>query len=315
MNSLKPKRSPSKKISKQSKSKKSKRPVKLERGYFKSKDGARIYYEVEGHGRHLVFCYDLLCNMESFRFQRAYFREHHQCIFMDYRGHENSIRHPPSRTNAIEKTIHDLSHLLKHLGHKSAAFIGHSYGVNVTARFGMAYPSQVSAMVWINGLLDNPFGTMFRRQYVDKLISMIKPIYLYYPHHFEAAWRRLVKSSWIPYLLTAPLGFNVMLAHNQDIRNYVEGIARTPYTTFMEVLLQLNKLKDTKRMHKLKQVPVLICAGEKDVVTPHEHQKALIELLPKGEFKTIADARHNAHLERPHYVNKTIHRFLKQHGI
>ncbi len=286
----------------------------VHQGFFRAHDGARLYFESVGKGPPVVFCYGLACNIKSFRFQRESLKRQYQCVFWDYRGHGKSAHNMPDRVGGLETHARDLKYLLSHLGIKRASVLGHSYGVNVSFYFALKYPKSVSNLIWINGLLDLPLHTMFRRPYAHYVFHGMKYIYDHYPLVFKAGWRRVVDNPLFPYLSVAPLGFNLLHAKNHDVQNYVEGVAKLPYVTFMELMSQFYQIKDSRKTRRLKELPVLLCGGLADRVTPVELQIQLAGQIPGGKFVGIPEGSHNVHLERPRMVNRRIREWLRDYA-
>jgi pimeloyl-ACP methyl ester carboxylesterase len=59
-------------------------------GYFRSFDGTKLFYSVEGEGKPIIFCYGLVCSSLHWTYQIEHFRKNYKTIWMDYRGHQNS---------------------------------------------------------------------------------------------------------------------------------------------------------------------------------------------------------------------------------
>jgi sigma-B regulation protein RsbQ len=290
------------------------REPRIRKGRFFTFDDTLMRYEIVGEGPPLLFCYGLVCNQQSFRYQRDYFSKNYQCIFFDYRGHQ-SLRHvQTSSRNAWQNIARDIHGLVTHLDLKNVTLVGHSMGVNTSFHFYLKYPSRVNAMIWINGVLSNPFRTMFRNKFSNVGFSFLRDIYLNHPDIFDFGWGLLTKNKWVPTLLTVPMGFNMVLSDHRDMDNYIEGVIDTPYTTLFEHLIQWQKRDDHKYLKKIKNTPVLICAGEKDVITPIEEQRKISNRLRNCTFVKVPQGSHNAHLDMPSYVNHKMNQFLKNLG-
>lgn len=62
-------------------------------------------------------------------------------------------------------------------------------------------------------------------------------------------------------------------------------------------------------------MPVMLIWGEEDQVTPHANHKALIELIPRTEFHSLAEVGHIPNYETPERVNPLLIRFLNRSSI
>jgi pimeloyl-ACP methyl ester carboxylesterase len=86
--------------------------------------------------------------------------------------------------------------------------------------------------------------------------------------------------------------------------------ARTPvdviaefYDTFMthDKLAALDVLRD---------VEVLVLAGDHDLMTPPDHSRAIAEVLPHAQLVVVEDAGHMVALERPEQVDEELLRLV-----
>lgn len=60
-------------------------------------------------------------------------------------------------------------------------------------------------------------------------------------------------------------------------------------------------------------IPVLVCAGEHDLILP-EHTKLIAESLPKGELKIIADEDHGSYIWHNPMMGEILIDFFKAHN-
>ena len=60
--------------------------------------------------------------------------------------------------------------------------------------------------------------------------------------------------------------------------------------------------QDARRSPRFADMPVLVLAGDKDLVTPSEHSEAIADLLPDAELVLVPDAGHLVMLEHPEVV-------------
>src|SRR3712207_5900959 len=95
-------------------------------GFFKTFDGTRLFYSVEGSGPPLVFCYGLVCSKLHWSYQMDYFRKNHTIIWFDYRGHHRSDNPESPDQLTIANIAHDLEFLFKELKLSKATLLGHS---------------------------------------------------------------------------------------------------------------------------------------------------------------------------------------------
>src|SRR3954468_3593169 len=77
-------------------------------GYFKSFDGTRLFYSVEGQGKPLIFCYGLVCSSLHWTYQIQHFSRRYQAVWFDYRGHQNSDLPKDLDSLTVPNIAHDL---------------------------------------------------------------------------------------------------------------------------------------------------------------------------------------------------------------
>jgi pimeloyl-ACP methyl ester carboxylesterase len=76
---------------------------------------------------------------------------------------------------------------------------------------------------------------------------------------------------------------------------------------FFDTFLSHDKLK---ALDVLRDVPVLISCGSRDVLTPLSHSQVMADALPSAEFQVLQGAGHMAKLERHDAVNAALRRLF-----
>lgn len=277
---------------------------------FKSFDGTDIAYEILGEGPPLIFCYGLVCRQSMWRHQINYFKKNYQLIFFDYRGH-NASKLPKKIENlTIQNCAKDLFHLCETLQMDKATLLGHSMGVNVAFEFAKRYPERVRSIVAICGTIENPFKYMFHTDLSQIGFETLKLIYLKFPDHFSAIWKKSMTTP-ASQLLTSLLGFNLQLSQQKDIKNYLEGVANQPLDTFFYLLQDMVEKNGFKNLDQI-QAPVLVIGGENDFITPFKTQLKLYKHLPHAQCLKVPKGSHCSHMDMPDLVNLRIEKFLKE---
>jgi pimeloyl-ACP methyl ester carboxylesterase len=60
------------------------------------------------------------------------------------------------------------------------------------------------------------------------------------------------------------------------------------------------------------EVPTLIIAGEKDLVTPLHRSRKMAALIPRSELIILPEGSHAAIVEHPETINRRVDRFLAE---
>lgn len=285
----------------------------MERGVLPSRDGTPIYYEVQGRGPTLVFCYGLTCRISHWRHQVERFAKDFRIVTLDYRGHHRSGM-PENRKNLTVKwCARDVEDVLTGLGIDQAVALGHSFGVPVSIYLARFLPERIKGLVLVCGSVARPFQHMFYSNKLDYLFRASSGIYSVAPTLVSRLWYQFTKENWLSYFLAARFGFNAELASHQDVKRYLDGVHAAPFETFHTLLDDYNRLDGSELLADV-AVPTLVVAGDSDFVTPFYVQEEMARLLPKGELVRIAGGSHNAHMDFPDLVNEAIEAFLKRIG-
>ncbi len=284
-----------------------------QKGLFLTRDNTSLYYEVQGEGRPLIFCYGLTCRRDHWRHQIGYLSRRYQIITFDYRGHHASSMPPNDRHLTIEWCARDIEDLMGHLDLSEAVCLGHSMGVPVLTHAAINLKQRMRAMVFVCGSVHNPFQHMFYTNRLDHLYRASAFLFEYFPDVSARLWRQFTGKNPISYFLTSQFGFNPDTSEETDILNYIDGVHQTPLQVFHRLLKDYASF-DRRALLPQVQSPTLVIAGEDDCITPMSVQVELAELLPHGEIAVVAQGSHNAHTDFPHEVNRRIEDFLSHLG-
>jgi pimeloyl-ACP methyl ester carboxylesterase len=281
----------------------------ISQGLFKSSDGTTLFYEVQGEGKPLVFCYGLTCRREHWHHQVAHFSKKYQIITFDYRGHHNSSRPSNDQHLTLDWCAQDLVDLFRHLQLKETVVLGHSLGVSILSKFIPKLQENIKGAVFICGSVTNPFEHMFHSNRMSRVHSLTSLINDQAPTLMAYLWQKFTEKNRLSYLMTSRLGFNASTAQEQDVLNYIEGVNRTPFSIFHSLISDYARY-DGRSALKDVSCPTLILAGEEDHITPYSLQEEMAELIPLGQLVKIPGGSHNAHMDYPEKVNLSIDAFL-----
>ena len=126
-------------------------------GYFKSFDGADIYFESRGQGRPVIFCYGIGCLFNHWSPQIRHFSKFSETLMFDYRGHQKTPIPENKESLTIDALSKDLIEFCKQNNVESADFVGHSFGCQVLLQAYRSHPDLFRSLTFVNGLYRNPF--------------------------------------------------------------------------------------------------------------------------------------------------------------
>ncbi len=272
-------------------------------------DGTPIYYEVRGQGEPVVFIYGIACLMNHWHLQVEHFAKTHQVILFDIRGHHKSTPVANISNFKLEHLAFDIKTLLGHLGHQSAHFVGHSFGVPYLIKTYEQFPELFSSMTFINGFARNPLKKLFGVEFVEPLFNFLKDQHRKSPDLWNNLWRNLIDNPLAFQLAALAGGFNIRLTQFKDIEMYGRGVSRLELVYFFELFEQLLSFDGTSILSNISN-PTLIIAGDKDMLTPISFQKEMHDAIKNSDFLLIPYGSHCSQLDFPDFVNLKLSDFL-----
>ncbi len=264
----------------------------IQAGFARTDDGLQLYWRTVGTGRPAIVC----CNGVGvstffFKYVVEHFREHHQVVVWDYRGHGRSAMPPEPVERAdltIERNADDLLCVLDDLGlTEPVILLGHSMGCQVILEFTRRHPERVAALVPMFGTFGRPLDTFMDSPYSRKVFDVI---------HRVAGWGGKAGTRMLLPLYDSPFAFSAgaavgfldrHYAGRQDIDRYLEHLIHMDPRVFLR-MVSLIADHDTHDFLPEITVPVLVIAGEKDVFTPLHRSYTMTDRIPGAELMVLA---------------------------
>ncbi|MBS1962985.1 MAG: alpha/beta hydrolase [Bdellovibrionales bacterium] len=284
--------------------------VPTKHGYFRSFDGTKLFYSVEGEGKPLVFCYGLVCSSLHWTYQIEHFRKNYRTIWMDYRGHQNSDVPEDLGSLNLESLAKDLKLLLDELKVADAVLLGHSMGVNVVLEFARLFPERVAGMVLSNGTVNRPLETLLNSNALVPGFRALEFLRDKSPKLLNKIWT-LQKGNPLVHRTIGMLGFNPHLTAKEDVALYVDQIADMDPRVFLSLIRNYDRYDGSTWLHTIK-APTRILAGEDDYIIPLAQQELLHQLIAGSELEIIRHGSHCPQMDLPDLVNSKIEEFLRR---
>lgn len=285
----------------------------MRNGFFKSFDGTKIFYSIEGSGPPLLFLYGLVCSKIHWQYQLEYFKKNYTVIWADYRGHHNSENPSDPNSITIENMARDTEILLDELGLDSVMVLGHSIGVTVALELYHRNPSRVRALVLANGVSRLPLENLVKTNLPQYIAPFLYELYKRAPRIMNFLWHAQGENSFVHWAI-GHLGFNPGLAKSDDIKNYIRLSSKLDMVVFLQLLDVYEKYDATPWLHRI-HIPTLIISGEKDLITPKPSQELMHQLIPGSRLEIIRNGSHCPQLDIPDFVNIILERFIQEvHG-
>ena len=116
------------------------------------RNGLTLHYQTNGSGSPVLLTHGFAATSRMWHGQAEAFRDQHQVITWDMRGHGRSDSPDCESESAysVENTVADMAALLDLLGHERAVIGGHSLGGYMSLAFYMRHPERVRALLIID---------------------------------------------------------------------------------------------------------------------------------------------------------------------
>ena len=238
--------------------------------------GLKIYHEVHGEGRPVVFLHGGgWGNIEDWKAQIPKLARHYRVIAVEQMGHGRTAD-DPSRDLSYESMAEDTAALLAKLGVHSADFIGSSDGGQIALRLAITHPKLVRKVVASGVALGVSALPSDLQEWIETMKADEVP-----PEELEA-YKRLAPEP----------------EHWPAFFERVRRIWLQPAWGFTEA--------------ELRQItsPTLIVSGDQDYV-PIEHSVALVRLIPSAQLCVLPGTGHDTFETRADWLDPIVLAFLE----
>lgn len=305
-------------------------------------DGTELYYETDdpepaasGRRRKLfgrrapapvtvVFSHGYCLSQDSWHFQRAALRGVVRTVHWDQRSHGRSAR-GAAQADGEQMTIDQLGRDLKAVVDAAApegplVLVGHSMGGMTVMAMADQFPELVRERVVGVAFVGTSSGHMGEVNFGLPVAGM-NAIRRFLPRVLRTlgSQAELVERGR---RATADLFAGVIKRYSFGSRDVDPAVARfaerliegTPIDVVAEFYPAFQDHDKSAALQVFAEVPVLVLAGTKDLVTPSAHSEAIAALLPDAELVLVPDAGHLVMLEHPELVTGRLAELLARVG-
>lgn len=281
--------------------------------YFKTQDGASIYYEVYGtQGPIIVLNNGLACPINHWHEQIAFFSKSHRVLAYDLRGHHKSSNGQIKKIT-MGLLANDIMGVFKVAfpKDKKASFWGHSYGVPIALKVASLNSSMCDSLVLLNGFHKNPFSDYLELSQCIQIIESLKIFALSAPTLSKFLWSNTSDSNLFRTIAGWTGGFNLERAKIEDIEIYSKAVASMDLPTFFNHFKAMLRYDFTVDANN---VPCrsLVIHGDRDTLIPEHQNKTLSSLLKDSIYLYVKEGSHCTQLDKPHYINSVVSEFIGQ---
>ncbi len=252
-------------------------------------DGVSLYYELHGAGEPILLVHGFPLSGELWRPLVPSLADAYRLIVPDLRGHGRS---QASASASMARFADDLLALLECIDEaRPVVLVGMSMGGYVSFEFCRRHPERVRALVLANtrAQADTPEGARTRRQTARRV---------------EREGSLAVADAMLPRLF-GPQAPQELKAEWHEI------MAATPVEGIVAALEGMAVRVDSFDTLASAAFPVLIVAGEEDVLTPVEDARRMHEAASGSRLEVLAGAGHMSPVERPRNFLAALRGFLE----
>ncbi|GHG76825.1 alpha/beta fold hydrolase [Streptomyces griseocarneus] len=306
-------------------------------------DGTELHYEVdevEGQpadgarprflGRRpapavtVVFSHGYCLNQDSWHFQRAALRGVVRTVFWDQRSHGRSGRGPARRDGGEPVTIDLLGRDLKAVIDAAApegplVLVGHSMGGMTMMALADQFPSLIADRVAAAAFVGTSPGLLSEVTYGLPVAGMNLVRRAVLPGAFKLMTDRtdLVEKGR---RATSDIVGAIIKRYSFGTRDVDPVVARfaerlieaTPVDVVAEFYPAFDAHDKVAALSAFARLPVLVLAGEKDLITPSSHSEVIADALPDAGLTVVPGAGHLVMLEQPQLVCEKLAELLAQ---
>ncbi|GHJ34990.1 alpha/beta fold hydrolase [Streptomyces sp. TS71-3] len=311
-----------------------------------AEDGTELYYEVDEvepdggpvprrrrlFGRRtpapvtVVFSHGYCLTQDSWHFQRAALRGVVRTVHWDQRSHGRSGRGVTQREQDTPVTFEELGGDLRAVIDAAApegplVLVGHSMGGMTVMALADRFPELIRERVAAAAFVDTSAGRLGEVSFGLPVMG-VNAVRRVLPGVLRALGQRaeLVERGR---RATADLFAGIVKRYSFASKDVDPAVARfaermiesTPIDVVAEFYPGFVSHDKTAALRHFADLPVLVLAGDKDLVTPSSHSEAIADALPGAELVLVPDAGHLAMLEHPEAVTDRIADLLARAGV
>jgi pimeloyl-ACP methyl ester carboxylesterase len=261
-------------------------------------EGIKINYEVHGQGEPVLFLGGIMMNTVSWATFVPTLSQKFKLILMDFRDQGQSSKMPGPYK--IDIHVGDVLKLLDALVIQKVHLMGVSYGGDVALLFALKHQDRLKSLMLPNtiSVIPNHLKVIGKSwEIAAELNDGEKFFQLSTPIIYSGAFY----DKYMDFLLQRQAMFKALLT-----KEWFEGFLRLSQS-IQEYYVSPEQLKTIK-------VPTLLIGADKDLITPIELQRILLNNIPNCEFVIIPDAGHGAFLEKMNEFMTIIMGFALKHS-
>jgi pimeloyl-ACP methyl ester carboxylesterase len=276
--------------------------------YYLAANGLRLHcLDWGGSGRPIVLLHGLASNARIFGLVGPLLAQHHRVIAIDQRGHGLSDR-PDDGYDGFDDVVADARAALDALAFDSPVLLGHSWGANVAAKFAASHGERLGGVIMLDG---GSFALSASMSWEQAERTMAPPRTTGMPREkfLEAVRSGDYGAIWSPAVEESVLGCF-------DLRDDDTIAPRLTFERHMRILRSIYDYHPSEVLPAIACPTLLLPTIREGDEAWAERKKAAVDeavrLLARGRAHWLEDTIHDAPLQRPEVVARTIREFVAE---
>jgi 3-oxoadipate enol-lactonase len=261
--------------------------------YVRTSDGTRLHYQVTGRpgSPPVLFIQGLGASKNGWVLQRLATAPWYNAVALDNRGAGRSDK--PHGGYSLEQMADDAIAVLDHAGIDSAHVVGASMGGAITQIVGVKYPERTRSLTLAcTAGMNHPWREEMLREWRDSAMK----------HGMGAMSREAAR------FVIGPRSFRRLLPAMGWLGPLALGRPAHAFAGQVDAILNVDQSMSEQLEHIDR--PVLVLAGNQDILTPRGDSEELAERIPTAELVVISGAAHGFMIEHATTFNRVLLDFL-----
>jgi pimeloyl-ACP methyl ester carboxylesterase len=277
-----------------------------------STDGTSISWYHLGRGAPVVLAGGLLGRYVVWRSIWDALADRYRFIGWDYRGLWGSSRPSDFDRFSLDWHAEDQRCAMDEAGVERALLVGWSTGVQVNFEFYRRWPERVAAMVAICGTYGRAFEGALGWSGTQHVIPRAAQAATEMRELVSSTLGRLAGSRRLVQYLKLT-GAVAPTADEEALLTMANELADLDVPAFMAVVRCMEEQDATELLEHV-TVPVLVLAGDRDVLVPLRVARKMARRIPEAELTVLPGATHYAPIEYPELISLRVEKFLRDIG-
>ncbi len=275
-------------------------------------DGTDLAYHTLGQGPPILLANGLGGSWRAWKHQLRYFRDRYSFVSWDYRGLYASKAPPDRHALDVPAQARDGLAILDREKIDRAVIFGWSMGVQVALELFRRAPDRIAGLVLLNGVAGSPFRTLASSPAIGSLAPPILRLGRKNSGIVSAFTERLMGWEGTPQAAKL-IGLAARTLDEALFREIAQSFVGMDMEIYAHTLEQLGA-HDAHDVLPHVDVPVLVIAGGRDVMTPRAAAQTIVDRVKGAELLVVPAGTHYLAVEYPELLNLRIEKFLTTRG-